>query len=205
MKIRKGFVSNSSSQSFVCDVCGYETSGWDLSLSEAEMVECENGHTLCQEHVLEASQEQLREILDSVCKREDISQEDIDKYFEDSGQSIDDLNFDVIDDISREYGYGDGGECITIADPNEVWCMEIMGEGKKKKGGIWAAQIVPDGEVSVSANIPRIKYLNREDPDNFMCSDNIEKVAKKHGLWDGNGEFIWYKVFCVFIANLFYL
>lgn len=101
----------------------------------------------------------------------------------------------LIAELIEEYGYADGGECITIADPNEVWCMEIMGEGKKKKGGIWAAQRVPDGEVSVSANIPRIKYLNREDPDNFMCSDNIEKVAKKHGLWDGNGEFIWYKVF----------
>lgn len=101
----------------------------------------------------------------------------------------------LIDELTKEYGYGDGGECITIADPNEVWCLEIMGEGKKKKGAIWAAQRVPDGEVSVSANIPRIKYLNREDPDNFMCSDNIEKVAKKHGLWDGEGEFIWYKVF----------
>ena len=101
----------------------------------------------------------------------------------------------LIAELIAEYGYGDWGECITIADPNEVWCMEIMGEGKKKKGGIWAAQRVPDGEVSVSANIPRIKYLNREDPDNFMCSDNIEKVAKKHGLWDGEGEFVWYKVF----------
>ena len=101
----------------------------------------------------------------------------------------------LIAELIAEYGYGDWGECITIADPNEVWCMEIMGEGKKKKGGIWAAQRVPDGEVSVSANIPRIKYINREDPDNFMCSDNIEKVAKKHGLWDGESEFIWYKAF----------
>ena len=101
----------------------------------------------------------------------------------------------LIAELIKEYGYGDGGECITIADTEEVWCMEIMGEGKKKKGGIWAAQRVPDGEVSVSANIPRIKYLNREDSENFMCSDNIEKVAKKHGLWDGEGEFVWYKVF----------
>ena len=101
----------------------------------------------------------------------------------------------LIAELIAEYGYGDGGECITIADTEEVWCMEIMGEGKKKIGGIWAAQRVPDDEVSVSANIPRIKYLNREDPDNFLCSDNIEKVAKKHGLWDGESEFIWYKVF----------
>lgn len=50
MKIRTGFVSNSSSSSFVCDVCGESVGGWDLSLSEAEMCECINNHTICQEH-----------------------------------------------------------------------------------------------------------------------------------------------------------
>jgi len=46
MKFRRGFVSNSSSSSFVCDVCGDTESGWDLCLSEAEMFNCENGHTV---------------------------------------------------------------------------------------------------------------------------------------------------------------
>lgn len=101
----------------------------------------------------------------------------------------------LIGELVREYGYGDGGEAITIADTKEVWLMEIMGEGPKKVGGIWAAQRVPDGEVGVSANIPRIKYLDRDNTEYFMCSDNIEKVAKKYGLWDGKGEFIWYKAF----------
>ena len=101
----------------------------------------------------------------------------------------------LIGKLVKKYGYGDSGEAITIADTEEVWLMEILGEGPKKIGGIWAAQRVPDGEVGVSANIPRIKYLNRDDPDNFMCSDNIEKVAKKLGLWDGEGDFIWYKAF----------
>lgn len=45
MKIRNGFVSNSSSSSFTCAVCGDEHSGWDLCLSECEMYECVNGHT----------------------------------------------------------------------------------------------------------------------------------------------------------------
>lgn len=48
MKIRNGFVSNSSSSSFTCDVCGETYSGWDACLSEAEMYECENGHTFCE-------------------------------------------------------------------------------------------------------------------------------------------------------------
>ena len=52
MKIRNGFVSNSSSSSFICDVCGQDVSGWDMSLSEAEMYECENGHIFCEHHAL---------------------------------------------------------------------------------------------------------------------------------------------------------
>ena len=101
----------------------------------------------------------------------------------------------VIAELIEKYGYGDSGEAITIADTKEVWLMEILGEGPDKVGGIWAAQRVPDGEVGVSANIPRIKYLNRDDKKNFRCSDNVEEVAKKLGLWDGEGDFIWYKAF----------
>ena len=107
----------------------------------------------------------------------------------------------LIGELIKEYGYGDGGEAITIADTKEVWLMEIMGEGPKKIGGIWAAQRVPDGEVGISANIPRIKYLDRDNKDYFMCSDNVEKVAKKYGLWDGKEEFIWYKAFASSYSN----
>ena len=101
----------------------------------------------------------------------------------------------LIAELIRQYGYGDGGECITIADRNEVWQMEILGEGKKKIGGIWAAQRVPDDHVAVSCNIARIGRLQRNNPDYFMCSDNIEAVARKYKLWDGKGEFIFWKAF----------
>lgn len=52
MKFRKDFVTNSSSSSFVCDICGNVESGWDMSLREAGMVECVNGHTICQDEML---------------------------------------------------------------------------------------------------------------------------------------------------------
>lgn len=45
MKIRNGFVSNSSSSSFMCDFCGDIESGYDCSLSDFNMTECEHGHT----------------------------------------------------------------------------------------------------------------------------------------------------------------
>lgn len=101
----------------------------------------------------------------------------------------------LIGSLVTQYGYGDGGECITIADRDEVWQMEILGEGPDKVGGIWAAQRIPDDHVGVSANIPRIGRLQRENPNYFLCSDNIEKVARKYGLWDGKGELIFWKVF----------
>lgn len=101
----------------------------------------------------------------------------------------------LIGKLVKDYGYGDGGECITIADKKEVWQMEICGEGPDKIGGVWAAQRIPDDHVGVSANIPRIGKLDRKNPDYFMCSDNCEKVAKKYGLWDGKGDFVFWKAF----------
>ena len=107
----------------------------------------------------------------------------------------------LIGQLVKKYGYGDAGECITIADRNEVWQMEILGEGPDRIGGIWAAQRIPDNHVGVSANIPRIGRLQRDNPDYFMCSDNIEQVARKYNLWDGKGDFIFWKAFNASYAN----
>lgn len=96
--------------------------------------------------------------------------------------------------LAEQYGYADGGECLSVADKNEVWQFEILGAGKDTLGAVWAAQRVPDGEVAVSANIPRIGVLRPGD-DDFLCSEGIEKVALKYGLWDGEGRFVFWKAF----------
>ena len=103
--------------------------------------------------------------------------------------------------LVAKYGYADGGECITIADRNEVWQMEILGCGKDQIGAVWVAQRVPDDHVAVSCNIPRIGRLQRNNPEYFMCSDNVEEVARKYYLWDGEGDFVFWKAYNTSWAN----
>ena len=52
MKIRARFVSNSSSSSFCCEVCGTVEGGWDCGLAEVGMTQCANGHIYCQSHAV---------------------------------------------------------------------------------------------------------------------------------------------------------
>ena len=83
-----------------------------------------------------------------------------------------------------EYGWIDAGECLTIADKNEVWHMEIVGPGKGKKGAVWAAQRVPDEHISINANASRIRQIDTQRPDEFMFSENVFEVAKENGWWN---------------------
>jgi hypothetical protein len=57
MKARSQFVSNSSTSSYVCDFCGEQFTGWDGGFREFDLAECENGHTMCQEHFVNGFQE----------------------------------------------------------------------------------------------------------------------------------------------------
>lgn len=101
----------------------------------------------------------------------------------------------LIGDLLEKYGYGDSGECITIADKNEVWQMEIMGEGPDNIGAVWAAQRIPDDHVGISANICRIGELDLDDSDHYMASDNVYEVAKEMGFWDGKETFKFWKAY----------
>lgn len=101
----------------------------------------------------------------------------------------------LIGELVKEYGYGDSGECLTIADPDEVWIFEIFGEGPDKIGGVWAAVRIPDDHVSVSANISRISTLDLKDKGNYMASANVFDVAKKMKLWDGKEPFRFWKAY----------
>jgi dipeptidase len=91
--------------------------------------------------------------------------------------------------LLAKYGYNDEGECLTIADTKEVWHLEIVGPGQGNIGAVWAAQRVPDDEVSVNANASRIREIDLKNTDYFMASKNVFSAAEKLGLWDSkSGE-----------------
>ncbi|MDF1558718.1 MAG: C69 family dipeptidase [Bacteroidales bacterium] len=100
----------------------------------------------------------------------------------------------LIGSLAEQYGYGDLAECITIADPREVWQLEIAGSGPGKPSSLWVAQRIPDDHVGIAANIPRISDVNFKDPDRFMTSTDLRKKAKELGYWDGKEAFKFYKV-----------
>ena len=67
MKFRKDFVTNSSSSSYVCEICGRTESGWDMGLSDCDMMECVNGHVFCCDEALEkpTKEEMIKMILEN--------------------------------------------------------------------------------------------------------------------------------------------
>jgi hypothetical protein len=52
MKYRAGFVTNSSSASFVCSFCGFKKEGYDWDPPEVYgFYACVNGHMVCEAHL----------------------------------------------------------------------------------------------------------------------------------------------------------
>jgi dipeptidase len=105
----------------------------------------------------------------------------------------------LMGDLAMEYGYGDSGECLTVADKKEVWHFEIFGSSfvYDKPKAVWAAVRIPDDHVGVSANIPRISTLNLKDKDYYMASENVISLAEELGYYNKkeDGEFRFWKAY----------
>jgi dipeptidase len=82
----------------------------------------------------------------------------------------------VLAGFMKDYPYHSEGESFSIADPNEVWILELIGKrpgtvkpelAKKLKykytdGAVWVARRIPDGYVSGHANQARITQFPQE-------------------------------------------
>lgn len=86
-------------------------------------------------------------------------------------------------ELVANYGYISSGESFSIADPNEVWIMELIGKGQEK-GAVWVALRIPDGYVSGHANQARITTfpLANKQNKNSITSKNIDKLLKNPNI-----------------------
>ena len=91
-------------------------------------------------------------------------------------------------DLVAEYGYASSGETFSIADPNEVWLMELIGKGKVEKGAVWVATRVPDDCIAAHANQARFTTINFKDKENWMWSKDVVSFARKQGYFEGKDK-----------------
>lgn len=94
--------------------------------------------------------------------------------------------------LVETYGYYSSGESISIADPNEVWYLEIISKGMDikdgknlNKGAVWVAMRVPDGMISAHANQARITTFPLNDSQNCLYAKDVISFARSAGLYKG--------------------
>lgn len=91
----------------------------------------------------------------------------------------------VMTTLVQEYGYASEGESFSIADPNEVWILEMIGKGPGRKGTVWVAVRIPDDCIAAHANQSRIHRFNLKDKQNVLYAKDVISFAREKGYFKG--------------------
>ncbi|NTW24541.1 MAG: dipeptidase [Lentimicrobium sp.] len=108
----------------------------------------------------------------------------------------------IMGELVAEYGYYSSGESFSIADPNEVWILEMIGKGSPRivkdkkgksktaynKGAVWVAMRIPDGYISGHANQARITTFPLNDPENCIYAPDVITFARDKGFYTGEDK-----------------
>ncbi len=94
----------------------------------------------------------------------------------------------VMTSLVEKYGYASSGESFSIADPNEVWIMEMIGKGEGEKGAVWVALRVPEGYISGHANQARITTFPLNDAQNCIFSKDVISFAREKNWFNGKNK-----------------
>lgn len=103
----------------------------------------------------------------------------------------------VMTELVKEYGYYSSGESFSIADPNEVWILEMIGKGPGVKGAVWVAVRIPDDCIASHANQSRIHTFNMNDKENCLYAPDVISFAREKGYFEGaNKDFSFADAYC---------
>ena len=91
----------------------------------------------------------------------------------------------VMTSLVQEYGYASSGESFSIADPNEVWILEMIGKGSGRRGTVWVVVRIPDDCIAVHANQSRIHKFDLKDKRNVLYSKDVISFARERGYFKG--------------------
>jgi dipeptidase len=91
----------------------------------------------------------------------------------------------VMTSLVEEFGYYSSGESFSIADPDEVWILELIGKGEGEKGAVWVAVKIPDGYISGHANQARITTFPLNDSENCIYAPDVISFARYKGWYKG--------------------
>ncbi|UKJ09158.1 dipeptidase [Solitalea lacus] len=97
-----------------------------------------------------------------------------------------------------------GAEAFCIADPDEIWVMEVVGVGPNwqpnsgKPGAIWVARKLQNDEALIIANWSIIREIDDQDTENFIVSKHYKSEALNRGWYDDcmAKPFIWQEIYC---------
>lgn len=92
---------------------------------------------------------------------------------------------EVMTSLVQEYGYASSGESFSIADPQEVWLLEMIGKGPGRKGAVWVAIRIPDDCIAAHANQSRIHKIDFADKQNVMYAKDVVTFARERGYFEG--------------------
>ncbi|TCO09178.1 C69 family dipeptidase [Natronoflexus pectinivorans] len=95
----------------------------------------------------------------------------------------------LIDELTDKYGYSDDGFRFFIADPSEVWMMEMTGKGTMNRGAVWVARLIPDGRMAVHGTEPAIGNFPISSRNNdVLYSQDVISFAREMGYFDGRNR-----------------
>jgi hypothetical protein len=171
MKLRYGFVSNSSSSSFVCDICGEIESGMDACLSDFEMSRCINGHEFhnsCAkikglESAYETFEAKKKYVISSIETSKWIKKEDKKQEIEEINAYTEEDNEDELNDEFNDY-FSDNGvseELCPICSFKEI-AGDDMTAYLLKKANITKKQVLEEVKTKFDSYSKFMEFIKNK-------------------------------------------